>query len=227
MFTMLVRQHAKKTAFYNVKWKLVTRNMTFTGNTAGVPSANEQRLTRGASEDVMKRNTTVEGGHSPMDSRMIAGIAVPSRPFQPENCCMSGCVNCVWDIYSEDIKYWRLKRLEAVEKVTATSEVWPEDWDPPLKLLPMKNIPKSLKSKKLEYEELVKNASIDKVNGLFPPRKHSLPKSVIEAKKRNLIKKTQENLKAEEVDNDGWNDIPVSIKAFAEFERKKKLSKVH
>lgn len=35
-----------------------------------------------------------------------------SRPKEPDNCCMSGCVNCVWDAYREEVEEWaaRLKQ---------------------------------------------------------------------------------------------------------------------
>jgi hypothetical protein len=28
------------------------------------------------------------------------------RPKEPENCCMSGCVHCVWDAYREEVEGW-------------------------------------------------------------------------------------------------------------------------
>ncbi|KAI1430548.1 oxidoreductase-like protein [Xylaria sp. CBS 124048] len=36
----------------------------------------------------------------------IAGVLVPPRPEEPENCCMSGCVNCVWDRYRDEMEEW-------------------------------------------------------------------------------------------------------------------------
>src|SRR5215469_9225660 len=33
----------------------------------------------------------------------VAGIMVPPRPEEPDNCCMSGCVNCVWDRYRDEM----------------------------------------------------------------------------------------------------------------------------
>ncbi|KAF2111639.1 oxidoreductase-like protein [Lophiotrema nucula] len=46
-------------------------------------------------------------------SRTIAGITVPPRPTEPDNCCMSGCVNCVWDLYRDEMEEWAAKSAEA------------------------------------------------------------------------------------------------------------------
>ncbi|KAH7138786.1 oxidoreductase-like protein [Dendryphion nanum] len=46
-------------------------------------------------------------------SRNIAGIMVPPRPTEPDNCCMSGCVNCVWDMYRDEMEEWAAKSAEA------------------------------------------------------------------------------------------------------------------
>ncbi|OCL08742.1 hypothetical protein AOQ84DRAFT_397756 [Glonium stellatum] len=46
-------------------------------------------------------------------SRNIAGIIVPPRPSEPDNCCMSGCVNCVWDLYRDELEDWAAKSAEA------------------------------------------------------------------------------------------------------------------
>jgi len=40
------------------------------------------------------------------------------RPAEPENCCMSGCVNCVWDLYREEVEEWA-----AIQKQAHRSEV--------------------------------------------------------------------------------------------------------
>jgi hypothetical protein len=42
--------------------------------------------------------------------RTINGVPVPPRPAEPDNCCMSGCVHCVWDDYRDDVESWA-KRL--------------------------------------------------------------------------------------------------------------------
>lgn len=36
----------------------------------------------------------------------IGGIWIPPKPSEPDNCCMSGCVNCVWDGYREELEEW-------------------------------------------------------------------------------------------------------------------------
>ncbi|SPQ26734.1 2c7082e8-02a3-4a3e-8bcb-06d113ba99b6 [Thermothielavioides terrestris] len=64
-------------------------------------------------------------------SRLVAGVLVPPRPEEPDNCCMSGCVNCVWERYREEMEDWaarsaeaerRLRAAEAGEAVGATED---------------------------------------------------------------------------------------------------------
>lgn len=40
------------------------------------------------------------------------------RPQEPDNCCMSGCVNCVWEAYREEVEEWaaRRRKWEAKDK---------------------------------------------------------------------------------------------------------------
>lgn len=42
-------------------------------------------------------------------SKVIAGVIVPPKPDEPDNCCMSGCVNCVWDLYRDEMEGWAEK----------------------------------------------------------------------------------------------------------------------
>lgn len=78
------------------------------------------------------------------EPRMIAGVKVPDKPTEPDNCCMSGCVNCVWEIYNDDVKDWNIQRKKAALQLVTKGGVWPEDFHPPIELLRPENLPKSL-----------------------------------------------------------------------------------
>ena len=51
-------------------------------------------------------------------SSLVAGVLVPPRPEEPDNCCMSGCVNCVWDRYRDDMEHWASSTAEAQRRLT-------------------------------------------------------------------------------------------------------------
>ncbi|EPS40457.1 hypothetical protein H072_5707 [Dactylellina haptotyla CBS 200.50] len=66
-----------------------------------------------------RRNTGLKD-----QTRLVAGVLIPPKPQEPDNCCMSGCVHCgyadkknkiiqtplfcgiVWDIFREDFEEW-------------------------------------------------------------------------------------------------------------------------
>ncbi|KAF2687364.1 hypothetical protein K458DRAFT_296744 [Lentithecium fluviatile CBS 122367] len=64
-----------------------------------------------------ERKKEIEGA-----SQMIAGVMVPPRPDEPGNCCMSGCVNCVWDLYRDEMEEWAAKSAEARARIQARRE---------------------------------------------------------------------------------------------------------
>lgn len=52
-------------------------------------------------------------------STYIAGVLVPPEPPEPDNCCMSGCVNCVWELFREDMEEYTAARAEAERRLAA------------------------------------------------------------------------------------------------------------
>lgn len=218
--------------------------MTFEGNKEGVSGTAEERMAyyfgagrlRGEPPKSSSRRIKAE-------TRVIAGVKVPSKPVEPDNCCMSGCVNCVWELFNDDIREWRRRRKEAAESIKNTEDIWPKDWAPPLRYLSLKNVPESLKTEKIRIDRQWKNQKRknSSVAELFPQRKGPLPESVQEAKRRNLQhRKEEEPVKKEAVDtskgkdttesaiddDEGWQNVPVYIRAFAEFERNKKIQRL-
>ncbi|KAH7311548.1 oxidoreductase-like protein [Stachybotrys elegans] len=53
------------------------------------------------------------GSSKQAQSTYVAGVYIPPKPEEPDNCCMSGCVNCVWDRYREDFEEWTAQTKEA------------------------------------------------------------------------------------------------------------------
>ncbi|KAL8877341.1 MAG: hypothetical protein Q9198_004625 [Flavoplaca austrocitrina] len=45
------------------------------------------------------------------------------RPREPDNCCMSGCVNCVWDAYREEVEAWAARRKESISMAGGEEEI--------------------------------------------------------------------------------------------------------
>ena len=52
-------------------------------------------------------------------SSLVAGVLVPPRPEEPDNCCMSGCVNCVWDRFRDETELWASAHAEAERRLRA------------------------------------------------------------------------------------------------------------
>ncbi|KAJ4985667.1 oxidoreductase-like protein [Stagonosporopsis vannaccii] len=55
-------------------------------------------------------------------STEVAGIRVPPKPAEPDNCCMSGCVNCVWDMYRDEMEEWAEQSAKARAAIQAKRE---------------------------------------------------------------------------------------------------------
>lgn len=58
---------------------------------------------------------------------MIAGIMVPPKPEEPDNCCMTGCVNCVWDRFRDEMEDWVSLSAQAEKRLQAERGQGPVD----------------------------------------------------------------------------------------------------
>ena len=52
-------------------------------------------------------------------SRRVAGVLLPPKPSEPDNCCMSGCVNCVWDRFRDEMEEWAAANVEVQRRRAA------------------------------------------------------------------------------------------------------------
>ncbi|KAI8198883.1 UPF0651 protein [Colletotrichum sp. SAR 10_76] len=75
------------------------------GSALAGPAERKKRL-----EEMRARSTTV------------AGVVIPPKPEEPDNCCMSGCVNCVWDRFREEMEEWSAANAEAQLKLREQQE---------------------------------------------------------------------------------------------------------
>ncbi|ODQ78474.1 hypothetical protein BABINDRAFT_162688 [Babjeviella inositovora NRRL Y-12698] len=73
---------------------------------------------------------------NPGTPTVIAGVTVPAKPIEPTNCCQSGCINCVWEIFNDDVMEWQTAREKAVAALEAKGGTWPEGIEPPSSLKP-------------------------------------------------------------------------------------------
>ncbi|GES60510.1 oxidoreductase-like protein [Aspergillus terreus] len=66
------------------------------------------------------RSSRYNPGTSPEATwKTINGVPIPPRPEEPDNCCMSGCVHCVWDDFRDEMEDWAARVAQA--KVRAAS----------------------------------------------------------------------------------------------------------
>ncbi|KAJ5929658.1 hypothetical protein N7454_006608 [Penicillium verhagenii] len=64
------------------------------------------------------RESRYNPGEMPPESQWqtINGVPIPPRPEEPENCCMSGCVHCVWDDFRDEMEDWAARAAKAKAK---------------------------------------------------------------------------------------------------------------
>jgi hypothetical protein len=64
------------------------------------------------------RSSRYNPGEAPPEStwRTVNGVPIPPQPEEPDNCCMSGCVHCVWDDFRDEMEDWASRVATAKAK---------------------------------------------------------------------------------------------------------------
>ena len=154
----------------NVEKDSKTGSMVFdTSSKASTPSFDQvfggstKTATKSSRRDVSYRSR----------QKIIAGVKVPARPIEPDNCCMSGCINCVWELFNEDLEEWKEKRHTAALKLNEQKDQggigpdgkvvkWPTDWELPPKALDKRFIAHRIGERTLEE----KNQQAEEIRGM-------------------------------------------------------------
>ncbi|KAK6454858.1 oxidoreductase-like protein [Scheffersomyces xylosifermentans] len=121
----------------------------------------EQKISRIFGGRIKGENRKSSSRLSVGEPKVIAGITVPARPREPDNCCMSGCINCVWELFNDDIKDWDSKRKIAAKKLVEAGGRWPENFHAPLKYLNKENYPLSVAKESPEVHSKIMNKEED------------------------------------------------------------------
>ncbi|KAI8365914.1 oxidoreductase-like protein [Radiomyces spectabilis] len=107
------RQIHTRDSPYKGWWTLILETSPGTGN------AHEQRQEQlpavvDLEEPSRKLPPPVPGEETSQSKNIVLlkgePIELPQKPESPENCCMSGCVHCVWDLYQEDMEDYHEKK---------------------------------------------------------------------------------------------------------------------
>jgi hypothetical protein len=63
------------------------------------------------------RSSRYNPGEAPASAwKTINGVPIPPQPEEPDNCCMSGCVHCVWDDFRDEMEEWGVRVTTAKAK---------------------------------------------------------------------------------------------------------------
>ncbi|KAI7906458.1 oxidoreductase-like protein [Cokeromyces recurvatus] len=148
--------HHKRIPNYDGYWTQIL-------NRAINSSKNEEKTTR---EPISIPFTVIESAPAPITSAVkrkpafvyLKGkpIELPEKPNAPDNCCMSGCAHCVWDIYQEDMDEYIQKKKGLRNKFIEAGETLPKELESTNNIDVMDEMDPTMKAF-LEMERKLKN----------------------------------------------------------------------
>ncbi|GJJ72179.1 hypothetical protein EMPS_04536 [Entomortierella parvispora] len=108
------------------------------GYANALPSASSASPSNTLPTAVSRGSTTFATGtvsslsRSSADSTNYHGFAIPIKPTPPgaEDCCMSGCAHCIYDIYEDDRQEYKRKLAVVLTEIEKTGLAPPPNLTP-------------------------------------------------------------------------------------------------
>ncbi|KAI0204454.1 oxidoreductase-like protein [Astrocystis sublimbata] len=136
----------------------------------------------------------------------VAGVLVPPRPEEPDHCCMSGCVNCVWDQYRDELEDWAAKKASADEALASQQKQQQR----------ASNIGGAQETKSVGLSDVAPVSSMDEDGGGSETNWQPTD---------DMAKTDRPKIAKDLWDEDLYKNVPVGIREFMKHE--KKLKKKH
>lgn len=133
-YTKRVRQGVQQLGFYDLLLDLPESSRVQLQQ----PSAVEDAIQETDDEDKRRKARAVFGERTAVrvneaaarrtaQTHTYAGVQVAPRPQEPQFCCGSGCVNCVWLLYKDDMESWKASHHKAIRALLAAGEPVPPE----------------------------------------------------------------------------------------------------